>query len=123
MKRLITFSLFVLTLFAVSTTWAADIDGIWQVGNLPEYISVHTSGTTLIGVEYYPGYLCNFLLGELAGNQYQIYYSGSVASYSGVVMLTSPRTGTFRQNLCVPFPGDICRFPSGVSIPIYKVFP
>lgn len=123
MRRKVTCLIFILILFEVPSLWASEFDGIWSVGNYGDYVSINSSDTTLIGIAYFPGVEQFFIIGQISGNQADINYSSNSASYRAFVTLTSPRTGSFIQDQCIPYPGDSCLFPNGISIAIYKVFP
>jgi len=99
-----------------------DVEGIWQLAGQNNFISVHVNNSVLIGITYFPGAGESFILGDISGNTGHITYSSDVAQFDATIVFTSSTTGVITVNSCVPFSGDYCLFPPGVTINAVKIF-
>lgn len=116
----------VLTVFAIlfvsaHVSHANTIEGIWGFNN-NYFVSIHISGSTVIGITYFPGQGESFVTGSVSGNTLEIDYSSDVYKFDATFIITSETTGTLTINDCVPYTGSYCLFPAGYSLPAEKMF-
>jgi hypothetical protein len=97
-------------------------EGIWQIEGQNNFISVNVNNSMMIGITYFPGAGEGFIVGTISENTGHITYASDVSQFDAIFTFTSNDTATLTVNNCIPFSGDRCMFPTGLTIRAKKIF-